>query len=1331
MGLIVKHADGSEFLNIIDKTYDETSTSLKLPGKGVLNWGEAYVNDFVHLLENFASSSAPRSPQVGQIWYNTGTGVLSVFNITQEWEIINKDLLIEEKFDEIVELIKKNNASPISPSQPTSGQTWFDTTINVLKVYNGTEWISFAFNQVSSFLTPQDPNESDLWFDKNINNLKVYDGDQFQRLLSSVESTTQPIDPSLGQFWTNTTTGAIYIYSKDASNNYFWSELGAEIVTEGEILPTTASVGAFHITRTSNSVILYVNKGSKLNPVWTEIPEHGGAIKSVNEPLRVLDGMFWLDGEDNLKIRKSGEWVDIDETAIHVVSDVEPSNLKEGMTWFDTTAGILKIRIGNIWKKVANSGVIKYGTAPLTPQVGELWYDADSGELKIFNGSAWEKVSNKTTIVGYQTPSNASNGQFWLDTNSTELKILKSGRWATLPENARAHISVPATPVNGDLLYLNNKLKIYNNGDWHDININVSNSVTGSDVSVSYDELSHEIVINNNGVITRVPLTVKRDIIIENIGITSDVVEVIKPDIKIGQRRILNIDNINLNRDFFVFQNGIFIDNFAVDGKDLLLEKAFGDDEINLLQFNGDSSLKFILKKFKAPINGSFTINNYTLTIDEQAIFDQVKEEYTSTLNSILLAKNINNASIDDLTNAEIEILKAIEAKYPIKISNNIADLSLSGIMVFKEGVFINVKNLNINSNNSNELIIPNATKGEVYTILQLVAGNDFKSGFFSKDYTFVIGAVKDNTEAALNVKGKIISDMLGAATADPITYGEIDVLYSYDSQLKKVTFNLIDINPNFHFCITRNNLYVAPIHYTIDYTNKTVTMFANSNDEIRFFQFYLPHSYVPIEFNYHHISVEERTPYKFVDLNSSFDLRKPILIFRNGLLQEKANHNVILTENIIDDYGTQITVSGLNRLQIFSDSETNYESNSGIEKGDILTIMQVSQPDSFSIYLEEFYAITDGINIFETTEILTGKEMLIFKNGLKLSDGEFNITAEGKLLIHDCNAPTIDELSLNPNAKGDLIVVHQFFNSSWDDSDIIKSYEELIATNTGSENFELNTTEFKKDEFVMIFKNGQMIVRRQEENASTTQSQINTFTIFNERKYLDKTPLFDANGKPVLDANGNQIIHVDQNNYIDYKALSIDNVVPGEILEIHEFTKKIVSTNNISGLHHHEILPKNNIQRIYTTKFEQLSAMTMIFQDGFIIDRTTDSIGQDTFKTNGMTRLYDQYGVDNISKSIIVNDWKIGGKLRVQQFTAQSTDIKTITLQVTVVTNGTYDVLLPNNETYTINAGALEVYVDRTIQWTGEDYFEVANNRIMFTRPLQQGQIIKIIIRK
>jgi len=157
MGLIVKHADGSEFLNIANKSYDDVSTSLKLPGKGVLNWGEAYVNNFVHLLENFASSVEPINPQVGQLWYNTGSGVLSVYTIAQEWEIVNKDTDIEAKFDALVNELQESNAGTVPPSDVATGTTWFDTNINVLKVFNGVELMAQYTNVQNDNGTISDP----------------------------------------------------------------------------------------------------------------------------------------------------------------------------------------------------------------------------------------------------------------------------------------------------------------------------------------------------------------------------------------------------------------------------------------------------------------------------------------------------------------------------------------------------------------------------------------------------------------------------------------------------------------------------------------------------------------------------------------------------------------------------------------------------------------------------------------------------------------------------------------------------------------------------------------------------------------------------------------------------------------------------------------------------------------------------------------------------------------------------------------------------------------------------------------------------------------------
>lgn len=1333
MGLIVKHSDGSEFLNIENKTYDDVSTSLRLPGKGVLNWGEAYINNFVHLLENFASSTQPRSPQIGQLWYNTGSGVLSVFANNMEWEVINKDTDIEEKFDALVEKLSASNAGTTPPQNANPGQTWFDTTINILKVYNGTEWISFGFNSSATYIQPSNAKASDLWFDKNIENLKVYDGSQFQRIVSTIESVSQPAVASVGQWWTNTTTGQIYAYSQEqATGAYFWRELGSEEITEGATRPTDAAAGAMHITRDGISNILYINKGTKTQPVWVEVPEFGGAVKSVNEPTRIVDGMFWLDGADVLKIRKSGQWVNIDETAISFIDSVMPESAKDGMIWFDTTAGVMKIKVGTKWQPIQTVGLIEYGNAPIGPKIGQLWFDQNNGELKIWSGTSWNKVNSSATIVGYMTPI-ANDGQLWLDTTASELKVKMNGRWASLPENARAYLSLPANPRNGDMAYVNNNLKIYDGSAWKDININIDNSTVGN-VSINYDQASHEIVISTDGVVTRVPLAIKRDVIIENVGITSDLVEVIKPNIKVGEKRIIDIQKVNLNRQFFVFKNGLFTDNWTVDTKDLILHSANGEDEIDVMQFNGDISINYLVKKFKSNVNGNFTINNYTRTEEEQIAYDVVKAQY-DTKKAELIAKyttTSNQASENDLTTADWNILRAIEQTFPVKVSNQIADLSLGGIMVFKEGVFIPTSSLTINADNDNSISIPNTNKGETYTIVQLIAGNDYKAAFFSKEHEFIVGAVVDTNATKNAVKGKVMSDLLNTANADPSTFGKVEVQYTYDKSTKSLTFGLIDIDTNYHFFVTRNNLFVSPTNYTVDKVNKTLTMYANDQDNIRFFQFFLPHNYVPVEFNFKQ-SMAKSNGWITIDLNKDFNIDDPLLVFRNGLLQKKSNINIIKQETIVGSDGTPYTVNGLRRVQVFGDMQVG-EVESGIMKGDIITIMQVSQPEIYKIYLEEFSAVTDGFNLFNFIKVDKNKDFLVFRNGLKLEkdSGSYYVNTDGKLVVSDCNGPTVEELSLNPNAKGDWIAVYQFFTKDAIATDDLTMTEDRVyATKTGAEYFQLMNTDFVEDEFLLVFKNGQLITRRQDESSTTTQAQINTYKVFAERVYNNTTPAIDLYGNPILDSNGKPVINVDKDDYTDIMAFSVDNVVPGEEIEIFEFNKKITNVNSLTSETHYEILPVNNIQRIYTTKFNQLSNLTMIFQDGIIIDRSVDSAGNDTIRQNGMLRLLDQYAVDNNNASVIVNDWKVGGKLRVQQFTASQKDIMTLNLTVRIAADGTFDVFLPNNEIYTPNAGALEVYVDKVVQWVGDDYLEVANNRLLFNKPLKKDQIVKLIVRR
>jgi hypothetical protein len=65
---------------------DTSSTSLTLTGKGRANYGEAQQENFIRLLENFASANAPSNPTVGQFWYHAPTGKIRYYSVNQSWQ---------------------------------------------------------------------------------------------------------------------------------------------------------------------------------------------------------------------------------------------------------------------------------------------------------------------------------------------------------------------------------------------------------------------------------------------------------------------------------------------------------------------------------------------------------------------------------------------------------------------------------------------------------------------------------------------------------------------------------------------------------------------------------------------------------------------------------------------------------------------------------------------------------------------------------------------------------------------------------------------------------------------------------------------------------------------------------------------------------------------------------------------------------------------------------------------------------------------------------------------------------------------------------------------
>ena len=64
----INKTDGSLLAQVADSAIDQISTDITLIGKNVSGYGEFINENFVKILENFASSTQPNNPIAGQLW---------------------------------------------------------------------------------------------------------------------------------------------------------------------------------------------------------------------------------------------------------------------------------------------------------------------------------------------------------------------------------------------------------------------------------------------------------------------------------------------------------------------------------------------------------------------------------------------------------------------------------------------------------------------------------------------------------------------------------------------------------------------------------------------------------------------------------------------------------------------------------------------------------------------------------------------------------------------------------------------------------------------------------------------------------------------------------------------------------------------------------------------------------------------------------------------------------------------------------------------------------------------------------------------------------------
>ena len=120
MSYKINKTNGELIVDLVDGQIDETSTDITLIGRNYKGFGEKMNENFVKLIENFAQSSAPGAPLVGQLWYDTSEQRLKVYT---------------------GDTFKTASGALVSQTQPNlvTGDIWIDSFNNKLYFYDGAD----------------------------------------------------------------------------------------------------------------------------------------------------------------------------------------------------------------------------------------------------------------------------------------------------------------------------------------------------------------------------------------------------------------------------------------------------------------------------------------------------------------------------------------------------------------------------------------------------------------------------------------------------------------------------------------------------------------------------------------------------------------------------------------------------------------------------------------------------------------------------------------------------------------------------------------------------------------------------------------------------------------------------------------------------------------------------------------------------------------------------------------------------------------------------------------------------------------------------------------
>lgn len=123
MAYTINKTDGTVVAIVPDGQTDTFSTDLTFIGKNYSGFGESLNENFVRLLENFSGTRRPTTPIRGQLWYDTGSLKLNIYNGTEFTPV---------------------SSATIADTRPLNlgtGDLWYNNLDRQLYFYNGIDTV--------------------------------------------------------------------------------------------------------------------------------------------------------------------------------------------------------------------------------------------------------------------------------------------------------------------------------------------------------------------------------------------------------------------------------------------------------------------------------------------------------------------------------------------------------------------------------------------------------------------------------------------------------------------------------------------------------------------------------------------------------------------------------------------------------------------------------------------------------------------------------------------------------------------------------------------------------------------------------------------------------------------------------------------------------------------------------------------------------------------------------------------------------------------------------------------------------------------------------------